>query len=130
MNLHDTHADTPTDADTHIGSPPPDSVGARSRAEAEAVLHELEAATAAPDRQTQISRGALAGYVWALGSGDTTPVTGSRSSVAPSPAQLEAELDAAEEQLSNPVRRDIPREYVQGVRDALSWVCGRSDRKA
>lgn len=120
MTLHDEEA----------GTPPSDAIGARTVSEVEAALQELEAASAAPDRQTQISRGALAGYVWALGSGDTTPVTGTVSSVAPNTEQLEAELDATEKQLHDPVRRDVPREYVQGVCDALSWVCGRSDKKA
>ncbi len=111
-------------------TPPPDTVGARPRTEVETTLRELEAEAAAPHRQTQISRGALAGYIWALGSAQTTPVTGSHCSVAPNDAELAAELAAAEDQLADPVRRDIPREYVQGVCDALAWVTGRSDEKA
>ncbi|MFJ6695234.1 hypothetical protein ACIQM4_04065 [Streptomyces sp. NPDC091272] len=137
MTLDDTNANPDsdntakdTDPAKDAGSNPPDPVGARTQTEVEAALSELEAASAAPDRQTQISRGALAGYVWSLGGGDTTPVTGSRSSVAPNTEQLEAELDATEQQLHDPVRRDIPREYVQGVWDALAWVCGRTDKKA
>ncbi|MCX5202838.1 hypothetical protein OG897_15435 [Streptomyces sp. NBC_00237] len=116
--------------DADQGTPPPDAVGVRPRTEVEAALHALEAEAAAPHRQTQIGRGALAGYVWALGSAQTTPVTGDPSSAAPDGDQITAELAAAENQLADPVRRDIPREYVQGVWDALAWVSGRSDERA
>ncbi|CAM5672185.1 hypothetical protein GCM10010329_42820 [Streptomyces spiroverticillatus] len=126
MTLHEEDPATPPEGST---TPPADAVGARPRTEVEAALRDLEAEAAAPHRQTQISRGALAGYIWVLGSAQTTPVTGDQSSAAPNDEQITAELTSAERQLTDPVRRDIPREYVQGVWDALAWVTGRSDKK-
>ncbi|MFJ2743843.1 hypothetical protein ACIO3O_29810 [Streptomyces sp. NPDC087440] len=127
MTLHDEDPVTPPE---DSATPPSDAVGARPRTELEAALRELEAEAAAPHRQTQISRGALAGYIWALGGAQITPVTGDQSSAAPDDDRLNAELAAADEQLRDPIRRDIPREYVQGVWDALAWVTGRTDKKA
>jgi hypothetical protein len=89
----------------------------------------LEAAAANPARQTQISRGALTGYLWALGRGDVAPVTGAVSDGAPDLAMLTAEADATVVQLENATQRTVPRDYIHGVHAALAWVCGYSEQR-
>lgn len=104
-------------------------VGVRKAAEVERAFTELEAGAGAPNRQTQWSRGALAGYLWALGRGDGGPVTGVRTEGRPRNDVLTAEVDAANVALENQVERTVPRDYSQGVHDALAWVCGHTDSR-
>jgi hypothetical protein len=106
-----------------------DLVGGRPRADVERAYGALEAAAAAPQTQTQFSRGALSGYVWALGHATAAPVTGADSHGAPDMLLLTAEVDAALVQLSDQSLRTVPRDYVHGVHDALAWVCGYSDEQ-
>jgi hypothetical protein len=105
-----------------------EQVGARPRDEVERAHDALAAVAAGPTGQTQPSRGALAAYLWALGRGTATPVTGAASPGTPGPADLAAELEAAAVQLEDPARRNVPRDYTRGVHDALAWICGRADR--
>ncbi|MEV6651630.1 hypothetical protein [Streptomyces sp. NPDC051219] len=102
-------------------------MGTRRRAEVEAAHHALDAEAAGPDRQTQLSRGALTGYLWALGRGEDAPITGARGEGPPDIPQLTAEVDAATVQLEDTTQRMVPRDYIRGVHDALAWVCGHSD---
>ncbi|MHA6758612.1 hypothetical protein [Streptacidiphilus sp. PAMC 29251] len=106
-----------------------DLVGARPRAEVERAEAALEAAAAAPQRQTALSRGALAGYLWALGRGTVAPVTGDVHDEPPDLLDLTAEIDASEVSLAQQAHRTVPRDYVRGVHDALSWVCAHSDEQ-
>ncbi|MCM2423441.1 MULTISPECIES: hypothetical protein [unclassified Streptomyces] len=105
------------------------TIGTRSLAEVEDAYHALEAVGAGPAQQTQLSRGALTGYLWALGRGDPAPVTGASCEGAPDLPLLTAEADAAVVQLADATQRTIPRDYIQGVHDALAWVCGHSDMR-
>lgn len=105
------------------------TVGVREAAEVERAFAELESGAAAPNRQTQLSRGALAGYSWALGRGDGAPVTGARTEGVPDHGMLTAEVDAANVALEHQVERTVPRDYSQGVHDALAWVCGHTDSR-
>ncbi|WP_084717820.1 hypothetical protein [Streptacidiphilus carbonis] len=107
-----------------------DLIGTRDRTDVEHAFEELEADAAAPQRQTQYSRGALAGYLWALGRGTMAPVTGARPDYAvPDLVHLTAEVDASVAQLDDRIHRMAPRDYLQGVHDALAWLCGlREDR--
>ncbi len=89
----------------------------------------LEAEAAGPDRQTQYARGALAGYLWALGRGEPAPITAQSSDGAPAMEVLMAEADAATVQIQDSTQRTVPRDYLQGVHDALAWVCGHTDDK-
>jgi hypothetical protein len=50
--------------------------GARPRAEVERVHRARYAAAAEPQRQTKVTRGALSGYLWALGQSTRSPITG------------------------------------------------------
>lgn len=104
-------------------------IGTRPRAQVEEAFRVLEAASAAPTRQTQLSRGAMTGYLWALGRGDTAPVTGADSDGPPDLALLTAEADASVVQLEDATQRTVPRDFIQGVQSALAWVCGHSDRR-
>ncbi|MET9534749.1 MULTISPECIES: hypothetical protein [unclassified Streptomyces] len=101
-------------------------VGTRYRAEVEAAYRKVEA-TAAPDAQTQLSRGVLTGYLWALGRADAAPATGITGG-APDLGRLTAEVDAVTVQLEDAVQRGVPDDYARGLYDALSWICGQSDR--
>ncbi|MDJ0346249.1 hypothetical protein QMK19_19280 [Streptomyces sp. H10-C2] len=103
-------------------------MGTRRRADVEEAHRELEAVAAGPAQQTQLSRGALTGYLWALGRGDPAPVTGATCDGVPDIAMLTAEADAAVVQLADFTQRTVPRDYVQGVHDALAWVCGHNDQ--
>ncbi|MER8187581.1 hypothetical protein [Kitasatospora sp. NPDC094015] len=114
-----------THRQTYQSAPRP--VGVRSTAEVEQAFGELERGAAAPNRQTQLSRGSLAAYLWALGRGDTAPVTGARGTGRPDLLALTAEVDAAMVELEYQSQRTVPRDYTQGVHDALSWVCGHTD---
>ncbi|MEU9984562.1 hypothetical protein [Streptomyces sp. NPDC050856] len=100
----------------------------RSFAEAEEAFRRLEAEAAGPDQQTQFSRGALAGYLWALGRGGPAPITAQPLDEAPTLSHLSAEVDAATAQMEDSTQRTVPRDYIHGVRDALAWVCGHSDQ--
>ena len=102
-----------------------DLVGTRSRTDVENAFAGLEAAAAAPQRQTQYSRGALAAYLWALGRGSRAPVTGARpDSDFPDLPHITAEIDASVAQLDDRLHRMVPRDYLQGAHDALAWLCG------
>jgi hypothetical protein len=106
----------------------PDHIGTRPRIDVEHAFGDLEAAAAAPQRQTQYSRGALAAYLWALGRGTTAPVTGARPDYdIPDLPHITAEVDASVAQLDDRLHRMAPRDYLQGAHDALSWLCGLSD---
>ncbi|MGK5630361.1 hypothetical protein [Streptomyces sp. URMC 123] len=102
-------------------------VGTRSRSEVERARHALEVRSAAPDRQTQVSRGALTGYLWALGRAEAAPVTGAAVAGTPDLRTLTAEVDAAAVQLEDQTQRTVPRDYTRGVHDALAWICGHRD---
>jgi hypothetical protein len=106
-----------------------DLVGSRARADVEREFRTLEAAAAAPQTQTQFSRGALSGYVWALGRAAAAPVTGADSGGTPDLQLLSAEVDATLVQLADQSPRMVPRDYMTGVHDALAWVCGYSDEQ-
>jgi len=106
-------------------------VGVRQRAEVQQAYERLEAAAAGPQQQTQYARGAMAGYVWAMGrTGATAPVTGERCAEQPSDKVIESEREAADAQLANQVLRTTPRDYLQGVHEALAWICGVRDNEA
>ncbi|MFJ1705966.1 hypothetical protein [Kitasatospora sp. NPDC088346] len=72
-------------------------------------------------------RGALAAYRWALGRAHSAPLTGAAAGDVPSLEALTAEVDASLVQLEATTRPSVGREYIQGVHDALAWVCGHSD---
>ncbi|WP_455351735.1 hypothetical protein [Streptomyces sp. SYSU K217416] len=105
------------------------TVGTRLRAEVEDAQRALDASAAGPNQQTQLSRGALTGYLWALGRADDAPITGARVEGPPDIPQLTAEVDAATVQLEDTTQRTVPRDYTRGVHDALAWVCGHSDQR-
>ncbi|MER6516913.1 hypothetical protein ABT246_08580 [Streptomyces sp. NPDC001553] len=105
----------------------PDRVGTRPRAEVEERHDALEADALGPHGGTQLSRGALTGYQWALGRGDGAPVTGAVARSTPDMDLLTAEVDAATVQLEAGPLRTLPRDYTQGVHDALAWVCGHTE---
>ncbi len=104
-------------------------VGVRSFAEVEEAFRRLEAEAAEPDQQTQFSRGALTGYLWALGRGGPAPITAQPVDEAPVLEDLTAEADAATVQMEDSTQRTVPRDYIHGVRDALAWVCGHTDQR-
>lgn len=114
-------------ADPLVSRKVSDLVGVRPQVDVERAHDALEAVAAAPQTQTQFSRGALTGYVWALGRGTSAPVTGSHRHGTPNLGQLTGEIDASVMQLADQALRTVPRDYVQGVHDALAWVCGYSD---
>ncbi|MGW0366690.1 hypothetical protein [Streptomyces sp. NPDC002990] len=103
--------------------------GARSFTQVEEAFRRLEAEAAAPDQQTQFSRGALAGYLWALGRGGPAPITAQPVDGAPTADDLTAEVDAATAQVEDSTQRTIPRDYLHGVRAALAWVCGHTGQQ-
>ncbi len=103
--------------------------GARPEAEVRRAQAELEAAAARPQRQTALTRGALAGYAWATGQASAAPVTGAAGNGPPDLAELTAEVDASVVQLDQQAQRSAPRDYVRGVHDALSWVCAHTDEQ-
>ncbi|MFF4528689.1 hypothetical protein ACFY1P_05390 [Streptomyces sp. NPDC001407] len=102
-------------------------VGTRPREQVESACERLHATAAGPDRQTQFSRGALAGYLWALGRGDAAPITGASSDGTPGMGPLTAEVDAVLVQMEDCAQRTVPRDYLYGVHSALAWICGQSD---
>lgn len=104
-------------------------VGTRKLPEVEQAFRALEAVGAGPTQQTQLSRGALTGYLWALGRGNPAPITGAPTEGAPDLPQLTAEVDAAAVQLADAAQRTTPRDFTQGVHDALAWICGHSDMR-
>jgi hypothetical protein len=114
-------------ADSLVSRKVSDLVGVRRQVDVERAHDALQAVAAAPQTQTQLSRGALTGYVWALGRASAAPVTGSHGHGTPSLGQIMGEIDASVMQLAEQTRRTVPRDYVQGVHDALAWVCGYSD---
>ncbi len=116
--------------DRDISLEEPDLVGARPRAEVERAHSALHTAAAAPQHQTQFTRGALSAYVWAMGRATASPVTGLEPAAdgsRPDLEQLVAEIDAAQVQLGDQTMRTIPRDYVSGVHDALVWICTFTD---
>ncbi|MGA5420231.1 hypothetical protein [Streptomyces lavendulocolor] len=113
---------------THSMSTSDVRVGVRPLGDVERAFRRLEAEAAGPDQQTQLSRGALAGYLWALGRGGPAPVTAQPVDEAPSLEDLTVEVDAATAQMEDSTQRTVPRDYVHGVRDALAWVCGHTDQ--
>ena len=105
-----------------------DFIGTRPRTDVEHAFDGLEAAAAAPQRQTQYSRGALAAYLWALGRGTSAPITGARPDFdIPDLAHITAEVDASVAQLDDRLHRMAPRDYLQGAHDALAWLCGLTE---
>lgn len=103
-------------------------VGVRTFTDVERVFRHLEAEAAGPDQQTQFSRGALAGYLWALGRGGPAPITAQAGDEAPALEDLTAEVEAATVQMEDSTQRTVPRDYIHGVREALAWVCGLADQ--
>ncbi len=103
--------------------------GVRDVTEVERAFECLEAGAAGPDQQTQYARGALAGYLWALGRGEPAPITARSMDGAPAMEVLIAEADAATVQIQDSTQRTVPRDYIHGVHDALAWVCGHTDDK-
>ncbi|MEU6892481.1 hypothetical protein ABZ934_11935 [Streptomyces sp. NPDC046557] len=95
-------------------------VGTRRRADIERVYGSLE-------RTTPFSRGAATGYQWALGREDEGPVTGVHAEGPPGIDLLIAEVDAAVVRLEEQPRRSVPHAHIQGVHDALAWVCGQTE---
>ncbi|MEU9798533.1 hypothetical protein [Streptomyces sp. NPDC051000] len=104
-----------------------DRIGTRPRAEVKRRHDALEADSLGPHGGTQLSKGALTGYQWALGRGDGAPVTGAVAESTPDLDLLTAEVDAATVQLEAGPQQTLPRDYTQGVHDALAWVCGHTD---
>jgi hypothetical protein len=102
-------------------------VGVRPQADVDLAHHALNAVALSPQTQTQYSNGALTGYLWALGRGTAAPVTGSGIPGAPTLAGLTEEVDASMAQLADQTQRTVPRDFLQGVHDALAWVCGYND---
>ncbi|WP_328536021.1 hypothetical protein [Streptomyces sp. NBC_00344] len=98
-------------------------VGTRYRWEVEAAYRKLEAS--AGDQQSPLANGLLTAYSWALGHTTTAPVTGDVSAGAPGLGLLTAEVDAATVQLEGAAQRGIPQDHIQGVYDALAWICGQ-----
>ncbi|MFI5758591.1 hypothetical protein [Streptomyces sp. NPDC051569] len=105
------------------------NVGIRPRSEVEETYRALEAVGAGTTQQTQFSRGALTGYLWALGRGDAAPITGAGADGSPDLSLLTAEVDASAAQLEDSTQRTVPRDYIQGVQAALAWVCGHDDAR-
>lgn len=101
-------------------------VGARPRAEVEQAYRALADVAAGTAQQTQLSRGSLTAYLWALGRGETAPITGAVSTGTPDLPLLTAETDAATVQLEDATQRTVPRDYIHGVHEALSWICGHT----
>lgn len=95
-------------------------VGTRRRADIEREYGRLE-------RATPFSRGAASGYQWALGQEDEGPVTGVHVEGPPGMDLLVAEVDAAVVRLEEQPPRSVPHDHIQGVHDALAWVCGQSE---
>lgn len=114
---------------THSLSTTQARVGVRDSAQVEQAFQRLEAGAAGPDQQTQYARGALAGYLWALGRGEPAPITAQESDGAPGLEVMTAETDAAIVQMEDSTQRTVPRDYLHGVHDALAWVCGHTDNK-
>ena len=105
------------------------NVGVRPRAEVEEAHRALAGVAAGTTQQTQLSRGALTGYLWALGRGEAAPVTGAVSAGAPGLPMLTAEVDAAVAQMKDATQRTVPRDYIHGVHDALAWICGHTEER-
>ncbi|WP_138900171.1 hypothetical protein [Streptomyces albidochromogenes] len=104
-------------------------IGVRASAEVEQAFQCLDAVAAGPDQQTQYARGALAGYLWALGRGEHAPITAQATDVTPGLDVLTAETDAAIAQIEDSTQRTVPRDYIHGVHDALAWICGHTGNK-
>lgn len=104
-------------------------VGTRYRSEVEAAHRKLEAKAAEPGRRPPFDLGLLAGYGWALGLSGRSPVTGRASTGAPDVGLLTAEVDAATVQLESAAQDGVPQDHVQGVFDALAWICGQLDQR-
>ncbi len=104
-------------------------VGTRSREQVESALARLEYIGDTPFEPSRFQRGALDGYLWALGRRALAPVTASVASGpdGPCPAQLGAEQQAAQVRQLDPRAEEEDRDYARGVHDALAWACGRSD---
>ncbi|MET9801058.1 hypothetical protein [Streptomyces sp. NPDC006368] len=113
---------------THSTSTAEVRVGVRTFTDVEEAFRRLEAEAAGPDQQTQFFRGALTGYLWALGRGGPAPITARSVAKAPALEDLTAEADAATAQMEDSTQRTVPRDYIHGVRDALAWVCGHTDQ--
>jgi hypothetical protein len=126
----DAPASAPVPASERAPAPTAEGlVGARPRAEVELAHATLDALASAPQRQTALNRGALAGYLWALGRTRTAPVTGAVHIEPPDLLDVTAEIDASGVQMAQQAQRTAPRDYVRGVHDALSWVCAHSDEQ-
>ncbi|MEV6792029.1 hypothetical protein AB0M87_08545 [Streptomyces sp. NPDC051320] len=106
-----------------------DRVGTRYRSEVEAAYRKSAASAEEPARQTQLARGLLTGYRWALGHSAVAPVTGGATNGPPGLGQLTAEVDAATVQLEGAAQRGVSQDHTQGVYDALAWVCGQLEQR-
>ncbi|WP_434587335.1 hypothetical protein [Streptomyces sp. A5-4] len=107
----------------------PAKVGVRNPDQVEQAFQHLEAGAAGPNQQTQYARGALAGYLWALGRGEPAPITARPTGGAPGLEAMTAETEAATLQMEDSTQRTVPRDYIHGAHDALAWVCGQTDIK-
>ncbi|MEV8567422.1 hypothetical protein AB0436_17925 [Streptomyces sp. NPDC051322] len=106
-----------------------DRVGTRYRSEVEAAYRKSAASAEEPARQSQLTRGLLTGYRWALGHSAVAPVTGGTTTGAPDLGLLIAEVDAATVQLEGAEQRGVSHDHIQGVYDALAWVCGQLEQR-
>ncbi|MGW7097840.1 hypothetical protein [Streptomyces sp. NPDC054838] len=97
-----------------------DLIGTRRRADIERECGRLR-------RTTALSRGAASGYRWALGRDREGPVTGVHAEGPPGIDLLIAEVDAAVVRLEEQPGSSVPHDHIQGVHDALAWVCGQSE---
>ncbi|MEV6687114.1 hypothetical protein AB0N28_17480 [Streptomyces sp. NPDC051130] len=97
-----------------------ETVGTRRRADIERECRRLE-------QTTPFARGAASGYRWALGRDQEGPVTGVHAEGPPGMDLLTAEVDAAVVRLEEQPRSSVPHDHIQGVHDALAWVCGHTE---
>ncbi|WP_344469692.1 hypothetical protein [Kitasatospora kazusensis] len=76
-------------------------------------------------------RGAVDGYLWALGLRGRPPVSGApvTGRECPSGAQIASEEHAARLQCGMEGLCSRVRDYACGVRDALAWIRGVSDAR-
>jgi hypothetical protein len=107
----------------------PQLIGARPCSAVEEAYETLRKQTARADPHAQFTQGALEAYLWALGGDTSAPLTGARTVGVPGLERLTSEIDTAVVQLEDVTQQAGPRDFTQGVHDALAWVCGLSDHK-
>ncbi|MGD6757285.1 hypothetical protein [Streptomyces sp. BH105] len=99
-------------------------VGKRPVAEVAAILDNMEYAVRTRGYELEEwHQGIRAAYTWAIGTADTSPITGRTPQGIPDAANLRVEDDAAEEALRTGPRRT----YANGVQHAVMWVRGLTD---